>query len=96
MLYLSCTLLGSRFLDMTMFDLHFLYLAGPYRWNVGDVWFIFLLYMLALCMMYVCVYFCVCVCVYIYIYPLVYGWPCTLYDRLPWLGEQPFCDHGCS
>ena len=67
MLYLSCTLLGSRFLDMTMFDLHFLYLAGPYPWNVGDVWFIFLLYMLALCMMYVCVYLCVCVCVYIYI-----------------------------
>ena len=65
MLYLSCTLLGPCSLDMTMFDLHFSYLVGPYPWNVGDVWFIFLLCMLALCIMYVCVYLCVCVYIYI-------------------------------
>ena len=51
--YLSCTLLGPHSLGMTMFDLLFLYLVGPYLWNVGDVWFNFLLCVLVLCMIYI-------------------------------------------
>ena len=39
--------------------------------------------MIALCMMYVCIY------VYIYICLHVYGWLCTLYDGLSWLREWP-------
>ena len=76
-LYLSCTLLGLRTLGMIMFDLHFLYLAGPYPWDIGNVCFTFLFYVLALCMMYV------------YLYMLVYGRSCTLYDGLSWIGERP-------
>ena len=56
--------------------LHFLYLAGPYPWNVGNVWFTFTLCVITLCMMYV------------YLYLLVYGWLCTLYDGLLWLREH--------
>ena len=36
-LYLSCTLLGPYSLGMAMFVLHFLYLIGPYPWDVGNV-----------------------------------------------------------
>ena len=39
----------------------------------------------------VCVYACVCVCVF-----TCYGWSCTLYDGLSWLGEQPSHNNGCS
>ena len=61
--------------------LHFLYLDGPYLWNVGNVCFTFLLCVIALCMMYVCV------CVYICL--RVCGWLCTLYDELLWLRKRP-------
>ena len=37
--------------------LHFLYLTRPYPWNVGNVYFTFLLCVTALCMIYV--YMCV-------------------------------------
>jgi len=50
--YLSCTLFRPFSLGMTVSDLSFLYLAGPYPWNTGDVWFIFLLWVLALWMIY--------------------------------------------
>ena len=60
----SYSLLGPRFLGMTMSVLHFLYLARPYPSNVGKVYFIFLLCVIALCMMYVCM----CIYIYIYIY----------------------------
>ena len=43
----------------------FLYLVGPYTWNVGNVCFTFLLCVIALCMMYICIY------IYIYIYACV-------------------------
>ena len=39
---------------------------------------------------------CMCVCVCTYIYLLIYGWSCTLYDGLPWLGEWPSHNCGCS
>ena len=68
---------GLASLGMAMSILHFLYLARPYPWNVGNVWFTFLLYVVALCMMYV------------YLYMLVYWWLCTLYDELLWLYERP-------
>ena len=63
--FFSCSLLGPRSLGMTMSVLHFLYLVGPYTWNVGNVCFIFLLYdsiMHDVCM---------CVCVYIYAFVCV-------------------------
>jgi len=41
---------------MAMSILHLLYFAGPYPWNVGNVYFTFLLYVIALCMMYVYIY----------------------------------------
>ena len=43
-------------------------------------------------------YVCVCVCIYIYVclFVVVCGWSCTFYDGIPWLGEQPSRDHGCS
>ena len=75
--WFSYSLLGSCSLGMAMSVLHFLYLTGPYHWNVGNVWFTFLLCVVALCMM------------YLYLYLLVYGWLCTLYDRLSWLHEWP-------
>ena len=57
--FFSCTLIGSSSLGMAMSDLSFLYLARPYPWNVGNVWFIFPA-------LYACivhdVYVCVCVC----------------------------------
>ena len=74
-LYFSYSFLGSHSLGMTMSILHFLYLARPYPWNFGNVWFSFPLCVLALCMMYV------------YLYLLVYRWLCTLYDGLLWLHE---------
>ena len=55
-------------LGMVMSVLHFLYLVGSYPWNVDNVCFTFLLYVIALCMMYVYV----CVYIYIYIYICVY------------------------
>ena len=64
-LYLSYTLLRLRSLGIVMYVLHFLYLVGPYTWNVGNVCFIFLLYdsiMHDVCM---------CVCVYIYAFVCV-------------------------
>ena len=79
----SCSLLGPHFLGMTVSVLHFLYLTGPYPWNIGKVWFIFPLCVVALCMMYVCVY------IYIYICLHVCGWLCTLYDGLSKLREWP-------
>ena len=60
-LYFSCPLLGPRSLGMAMFVLQFLYLSGPYSWNVGNVCFTFLLCVIALCMMYVYIYACTCV-----------------------------------
>ena len=66
----SRSLLGQHSLGMAMFVLHFLYLAGPYPWKVDNVWFTFLLCVVALCMMYV------------YLYLLVYGWLCNLCDGL--------------
>ena len=52
-------------MGMAISALHFLYLAGSYPWNVGNVWFTFLLCVIALYMMYVCM------CIYIYIYACV-------------------------
>ena len=77
-LLFSCSLLGPHFLGMAMSVLHFLYLARKYLWNVGNVWFTFLLYMIVLCMMYV------------YLYLFVHGWLCTSYDGLSWLHKWPF------
>ena len=51
-------------MGMAMFVLHFSYLTRPYPWNVGNICFTFLLYVIALCVMYVCMY----VCIYVYIY----------------------------
>ena len=76
-LLFSYSLLGQHSLGMAMSVLHFLYLAGPYPWNVGNVWFTFPLCVVALCILYV------------YLYLLVYGWLCTLYDGLSWLHECP-------
>jgi len=45
---------------MTMSVLYFLYLIGPYTWNVGNVYFTFLLCVIALRMMYVYLYILVC------------------------------------
>ena len=90
-IYLSCTLLGPRSQGMAMPDLLFLYLAWPYPWNIGNVWFTFLLRVFALCMIYICVYVCVCVCVCVF----TCGWSCALYDGLTWLGEQHFLDQRC-
>ena len=88
-LYLAwAVLLGYSNVFFFFLIFHVPYWAIP--WNVGNVYFIFQLCVLASCMMYVCV------CVYIYIYLLVYGWSCTLYDGLPWLGEQPSHNCGCS
>ena len=55
----------AMFLGFGNSVLHFLYLAGPYLWNVGNVCFTFLLCVIALCMMYVyvCIYIYACVCV---------------------------------
>ena len=69
-LYLSCTLLGPSSIGMAMSILHFLYPSRPYPWNVGNVYFIFLLCLIALCMMYICV----CVYIYIYIYMPLCVW----------------------
>ena len=80
----SYSMLRPHSLGMAMSVLHFLYLAGSYPWNIGNVWFTFLLCVIALCMMYVCMY------VYIYICLCVCGWLCTLYDVLSWLHEWPF------
>ena len=49
-------------MGMAMFVLHFSYLTGPYPWNVGNICFTFLLYVIALCVMYVCMYVCIYVC----------------------------------
>ena len=76
-LYHSCTLFGLRSLGMAMSVLYFLYLAWPYPWDVGNVCFTFLLYVITLYMMYV------------YLYMLMCGWSCTLYDGLLWLRERP-------
>ena len=76
-LYFSCSLLEPHSLGMAMYVLYFLYLVGPYPWNVGNIWFTFPLCVVALCIMYV------------YLYFLVYGWLCTLYDGFSWLREWP-------
>ena len=60
--YHLCTLLGLCSLGMTMSDLLFLYLVGPYPWDVGNDWFIFFFCVLALCMLDIYIY------IYIYIY----------------------------
>ena len=57
----------------------------PYLWNVGNVYFTFLLCVIALCMM--CVY--IYIYIYIYIFLRMCGWSCTLYDELSWLHEWP-------
>ena len=72
---------------MAMSILHFLYLARPYPWDVGNVCLSFLLCVIALCMMYV--YICVCVCVCVCVCLCVCGWSGTLNDGLSWLHEQP-------
>ena len=61
--YFSYSLLGPRSLGMRMSVLHFLYLAGPYPWSVGNISFTFLLCMIALCMMYMYIYIYACMCV---------------------------------
>ena len=76
-IYLSCSLLGPHSLGMTMSVLHFLHLAGSYPWDVGNICFTFLLYVITLCMMYV------------YLCMLVYGWLCTLYGGPSWLCKWP-------
>ena len=72
--YFSYLLLRPRSLGMAMFVLHFLYLAGPYPRNFGNVWFTF-----SVCVIALYIYICLCVC----------GWLCTLYDRHSWLREWP-------
>ena len=67
-------MLGLHSLGMAMSVLHFLYLAGSYPWNVGNVWFTFLLCVIALCIMYVCMY----VYIYIYIYACACVGDCAL------------------
>ena len=67
-LLFSYFLLGPFYLGMAMSVLHFLYLAGQYPWNIGNVWFIFSLNVIALCMMHVYIH------TYIYICLLVYVW----------------------
>ena len=47
---------------MEMLVSYFLYLAGPYLWDVDNVCFTFLLCVMALCMMYVCVYIYIYAC----------------------------------
>ena len=71
-------MLGPHSLRMAISILDFLYLAGLYPWNIGNVWFTFLLCVIVLCIMYVCMY----------IYMPVYGWSCTLYDGLSWLFKR--------
>ena len=56
-LYLSYTLLMPRSLGIAMSVLHFLYLAEPYPQDIGNVTFTFLLCLIALCMMYVYLYY---------------------------------------
>ena len=58
---LPCSLLRPRSLGMAMSVLHFQYLVGPYPQDVGNVYFIFLLRVIALCMMHVYIYACMCV-----------------------------------
>ena len=70
-------MLGPCSLGMTMSNLYFLYLARPYPWNVDNVYFTFLLCVIALCMM------------FLYLYMLVCRWLCTLYNGLLWLSERP-------
>ena len=55
-------LLKPHSVGMVMSVLHFLYLVGPYSWNVGNVCFTFPLYVKALCMIYVYIYICLRVC----------------------------------
>ena len=55
---------------MVMYVLHFMYLTGPYPWNVGNVCLTFP----ALCDSIV---HDVCVCVYIYIYLCIYARMCV-------------------
>ena len=70
-------MLRPRSLGMVMSNLHFLYLARPYAWNVSNICFTFPLCMIALYIMHV------------YLYMSIYGWSCTLYDGLLWLRERP-------
>ena len=77
MLYLACTLLRPRSLGMIM-SIYFSHtLLGYTLGTLAVSALLFLHCMLALCMIYVCVY----------IQSLAYGWSCTLYDGLSWLGE---------
>ena len=50
-------------MGIVMLVLHFLYLVRPYPWNIANLWFIFQLCVIALCMMHV---------IYIYIYISAY------------------------
>ena len=85
MLYLACTLLRPRSLGMIM-SIYFSHTLLGYTFGMLAVSaLLFLHCMLALCMMYVCVY----------IWLLAYGWSCTLYDGLSWLGEWPSRYHRC-
>ena len=54
--YFSYLLLRPRSLGMAMSVLHFLYLAGPYPRNFGNVWFTF-----SVCVIALYIYACVCV-----------------------------------
>ena len=67
-LLFSYFLLVPHSLGMAMSVLHFLYLVGPYPWNIGNVWFIFLLYVIALCMMHVYIHTYIHTYIHIYIY----------------------------
>ena len=51
----------ATFLGYGMSYLHFLYLARPYSWNIGNVCFTFPLCVLAMCRI------CVCVCVRLFV-----------------------------
>ena len=72
-------------MGMAIFVLHFLYLTGPYPWNVGNICFTFLLYVIALCVMYVCMY--VCMYIYIYIYMFAHVWVIV---HFVWLAMSAF------
>ena len=66
-------------------------MLGPYPLDVGNVWFTFLLCVLALCMTHTHTH----IYIYIYIYVCLKGKLCTLYDGNVWLGGHPLPNHRC-
>ena len=80
-LLFSYSLLRPCSLGMAMSILHFLYFAGPYPWNVGNVLFTFLLCVIALCIMYVYIY------IYIYAYMCVDDCALCMMDSRGYMSE---------